>query len=161
MSKTVLFQAIQSRISTQFSSISPIDRTLSGTTTPSQSVLWSDGNEGVLSIPQSFSITGTSPPDCLESHPEHSWRGVDLPLCRKAVGVFYTPSRLGSRIFWAWGRNNGSVGIHNMLLITLLLVETPEKEIGTIKGFHRQIFKICDIKINPFRVIFFLSLLPM
>ena len=35
--KTVLFQAIQFSISTQFSSIWPIDRTLSGATTPGQS----------------------------------------------------------------------------------------------------------------------------
>ena len=33
-------------------SIWPIDKTLSGTTTPSQSRLGSNGNEGVLHIPQ-------------------------------------------------------------------------------------------------------------
>ena len=37
--KTVLFQTIQFSISTQFSSIWPIDRTLSGVTTPGQSEL--------------------------------------------------------------------------------------------------------------------------
>ena len=36
----------------------PIDRTLSGATTPGQSGPGSDGNEGVLCIPKSFSITG-------------------------------------------------------------------------------------------------------
>ena len=35
-----------------------IDRTLSDATTPSQSGPGSDGNEGVIHIPQSFSITG-------------------------------------------------------------------------------------------------------
>ena len=35
--KTVLFQTIQFSISIQFSSIRPIDRTLSGATTPGQS----------------------------------------------------------------------------------------------------------------------------
>ena len=35
--------------------------TLSGATTPSQSEPGSDGNEGVLRIPQNLSITGTSP----------------------------------------------------------------------------------------------------
>ena len=44
---------------TQFSSIWPIDRTLSGATTPGQSGHGSDGNEGVLRIPQSSCITGT------------------------------------------------------------------------------------------------------
>ena len=51
MSKTVLFQAIQFSMSTQFISIWPIDRTLSGATTPDQSDSGSDDNEGVLCIP--------------------------------------------------------------------------------------------------------------
>ena len=44
-----------------------------GTTTPSQSGPGSNGNEGVLRIPQSLSITGTSPSDCLVSYPRHTW----------------------------------------------------------------------------------------
>ena len=44
-----------------------MDRTLSAATTPSQSGPGSDGNEGVLCIPQISSITGTSPSDCLVS----------------------------------------------------------------------------------------------
>ena len=36
-SQTVLFQTIQFRISMQFSSIQPIDRALSGATSPDQS----------------------------------------------------------------------------------------------------------------------------
>ena len=51
MSKTVLFQAFQFSICTQFSSISHIDSTLSGATTVGQSGPRSDGNEGVLHIP--------------------------------------------------------------------------------------------------------------
>ena len=35
----------------------------------------SNGNEGVLRIPQSSSKTGTSPSDCLVSYPGHSWGG--------------------------------------------------------------------------------------
>ena len=54
------------------SSIWPIDRTLSGATTPGQSGPGSDGNEGVLRISQSSSIAGTSPSDCLVSYPGHS-----------------------------------------------------------------------------------------
>ena len=54
------------------SSIWPIDRTLSGATTPSQSRPGKDGNKGTLHIPQSSSITETSPSDCLVSYPEHS-----------------------------------------------------------------------------------------
>ena len=88
-----IFQTIQFSISTQFSSIWSIDRTLSGATTLSQSEPGSDSNEGVLHIPQSSSITGTSPSDCLASHRGHSWRGV-LLLYRGAVGVFYSASWL-------------------------------------------------------------------
>ena len=39
--------------------------TLSGTTTPSQNGPWSDGYKEVLRIPQSSSITGALPSDCL------------------------------------------------------------------------------------------------
>ena len=49
------------------SSIWPIDRTLSGTTTPGQSGPKSDDNEEVLRIPQSSSITRASLSDCLIS----------------------------------------------------------------------------------------------
>ena len=45
-----------------------MDRTLSGAITPGQS----DSNEGVLCIPQSSIITGTSPSDCLVSYLGHS-----------------------------------------------------------------------------------------
>ena len=55
------------------SSIWPIDRTLTGATTLSQSGPGSDGNEGVLCIPQSSSITGASMSDCLVSYPGHSF----------------------------------------------------------------------------------------
>ena len=67
MSKTVLFQIIQFSISTQFSFIWPI----SGATTPGQSGPESDGNEGVICIPQSPSITETTPKNCLVSYPGH------------------------------------------------------------------------------------------
>ena len=90
--KTVLFQVIQLSISTLFSSIWPIERTLSGATTPGQSWPGSDGKEGVLHFPQSSSITGTSPSDYLAWYPGHSLKGEYYP---SAVGVFYSPSRLG------------------------------------------------------------------
>ena len=64
--KTVLFQAIQFSINTQFSSIGPIDRTLSSATFLGPSEPGSNGNKRVHCIPQSSSITGTSPSDCLE-----------------------------------------------------------------------------------------------
>ena len=67
MSKKVLFQVIHSSISTQFSSIWPIDKNLSGAT-PDQSGPGSDGNEAILRIPQSSILIGTSPLDCLVSY---------------------------------------------------------------------------------------------
>ena len=62
----VLFQTILFSIRMQFSSIWPIDRALSGL---GQSGPGSDGNKGVLCIPQSSSITGVSPLDSLVSYP--------------------------------------------------------------------------------------------
>ena len=51
-----------------------------------------DGNEEVLCISQSSSITRASSSDCLMSYIGHSL-GVDV--CRDAFNVFYTPSRQG------------------------------------------------------------------
>ena len=56
-------------------SILPIDRNLSGTTTPDQSGPGSNGNEKVLYISQSFN-TGASPSDCFVSYPGHLLQGV-------------------------------------------------------------------------------------
>ena len=75
MSKTFPFQAIQFSISTQFSFIRHIDRTLSGATTSGQSGCCSDGNGGALPIPQSSSLTGTSASDSLVSYLGHSLWG--------------------------------------------------------------------------------------
>ena len=70
--QTVLFQTIQFSIITQFSSIRPIDRTLSGATTPGQSETGCVSHDRVLRIPQSYTITEASPSDCFVSYPEHS-----------------------------------------------------------------------------------------
>ena len=104
MSKTVLFQTIQFSISTQFSSIRHIDRNLSGATTPSQSGPGSDGNKGVLRIPQIYCITGASPSDCLVSWQRTLDIGV-LPFCRNAVSELCSLSRLCKWILW-WGSSS-------------------------------------------------------
>ena len=93
--QTVLFQTIQFRISTLFSSIWFKDKTLSGATTPGHSEPESDGNEGVLRISQSSSITRISPSDCLVSYLEHSF-GESYSSAEKHI--FYSPSQLGHRI---------------------------------------------------------------
>ena len=87
--KKILFQTIPFNISTQFSSIWSVDGILSGTTTPDQGATtpgqsgpWSDGNEEILRIPESSSITGASSSDCLVSYPEHSL-GMSYPSAEK------------------------------------------------------------------------------
>ena len=70
--KTVLFQTIQFSINTQFSSVWPIDSTLSGTSTLGLRRPGSDVSKGVLCIPQSSKITGLSQSDCLVSYLGHS-----------------------------------------------------------------------------------------
>ena len=64
----------------KFSSILPIGRTLSGATTLDQRRPGSNGNEGVLRIPQSLSLTENSPSDCLVAYPGHSLVVGVLPL---------------------------------------------------------------------------------
>ena len=56
----------------QFSSIQPIDRARSGATIPDQSGLVSNGIEGEILIPQSPSITETSPADYFVFYPGHT-----------------------------------------------------------------------------------------
>ena len=76
--QTPLFQTIQFTKSHLFAIILNVKqlyltyRTLSGATTPSQSGPGSDGNEGVLRIPQGSCIFGTLPLDYLLSYPGHS-----------------------------------------------------------------------------------------
>ena len=95
--QTVLFQPIQFSISTQFSSIWPVDRTLWSANTPGKSGTGSDGNKGVFSIPRSCSITRASPSDCF-CVISSILIGEVLPLCRDAVGLFYSPWWLGQNI---------------------------------------------------------------
>ena len=63
MSKQLYFMQF-SLVWLQFNSIRPIDSTLSCATTLGQSEFGTNGNEEVLHIPQSSSITGTSLSDC-------------------------------------------------------------------------------------------------
>ena len=74
------------------SSIWLIDRTLPGTTTLSQSGPWSDGKEEVLRSPQSSSITGASPSDCLMSYPGHSLGRGSYPSAEMQSVYSTTPA---------------------------------------------------------------------
>ena len=74
----------------------PIYRALSGATSPATIVdLGAIAMKGYSAFPKAPALAGTSPPDCLVSYPGHSFEGV-LLLSREAVGVFYSPSRLGN-----------------------------------------------------------------
>ena len=94
MIKLFYFQTIQSFVRAQYniSSIDSIFTTLSDATTPGQVGSRSDSIEGVLRIPQSFSITEALPSDFLMLYPRHSL-GEVLRLCRESVGIFYSPSQ--------------------------------------------------------------------
>ena len=85
MSKTVQFQTIHFSISTQFGFIWSIDTTLLVATIPSQSGPGSDSNDGILRIPQSSSITETSPTDCLVSYPGHLLGGSSSSAEKQTV----------------------------------------------------------------------------
>ena len=77
----VIFLKIQFNISDLFAlslNVKQFYLTLSGATTLGQSGPGSDDNEGVLYIPQCFSITGAIPSDCLVLYPRHSLWGVGL-----------------------------------------------------------------------------------
>ena len=63
-------------------SICPINRILSGSTIPGQSEPASNTNEGVLHIPQIFTITVASPTYCLISLPGHLL-GESYPSAKK------------------------------------------------------------------------------
>ena len=88
----------------QFNSIWPIHRTLLGATTLGWSGSGSNGNEGMLHIPQSSTITGTLPSDCFVLYPGYSLRGLS-PLTGQRN---YFPSR---------GNNNKSSSFQDFLFI--------------------------------------------
>ena len=81
------------------SSVRPIDRTLSGITTPDKSEPGSKGNEGLLRIPQSLNVTGASPIDYLVSYPEHSL--VESHHSAEMQSVYSTsPTEIDKKHVW-------------------------------------------------------------
>ena len=96
--KTFRFQAIHFSISAQFTSIWPIDKTLSGATTPRQSGPGSNDNKVVLRIHQSSSIIEASPSDCFVSYPRNSLE-VSYPSEEKRSVYSTAPADWATR----WG----------------------------------------------------------
>ena len=99
--KTVLFHTIQFSISPQFSSIWPINRTLSGATALGHGRPGSNCNEGILCISQSSNMTRTSSSNCLVSYLGHSLSG-DYPSAEKQLVYSTAPAD------WAIHKNNNS-----------------------------------------------------
>ena len=153
--KTILFQVIQLSISTQFSSIWFIDRTLSGATTLGQSGPGSNGNEGVLRISQSSSITGTSPSDCLVSYTRHLLGVESLPLYRNRVSVFYSPSQLGTLETCCHSNSNGKPSAHAGVKNSNKYNEKKEKK--KIMNCWHNVYKLPLITIVCWLLLFSLS----
>ena len=65
--------------------------TLSGVITPGQSGLGSNGNKGVLCIPQSSSLTEASPSDSLISYPGKSYLSAEIQLVYSTALVNWAP----------------------------------------------------------------------
>ena len=90
--KTVQFQAIPFSIGT--------DRILSGANSLDQSEPGSNSNDGILHIPQSFSITGTLPSD-LVTYPGH-WLGErSYPFAEKQLVYSTAPADWATSLFWS------------------------------------------------------------
>ena len=125
MLETVLFQTIQFSMIILFSSIWPIDRTLSGATTPGQSGPGSNGNEEVLRISQNSNITVTSALYCLVSYQDIRWRRHLTPLQRRSQCILQPqPTEQGDwrikKLFEFFGKIE-ILQIKNSLSISLLL----------------------------------------
>ena len=91
-SKTVLFRTIQFSISSLFSSIWPIDSTLSGGASPGQNEPGSDGNKGVPYVTQSSIIIGVLPSDCSVSYPGHSLGKGSYPSAEMQLMYYTAPA---------------------------------------------------------------------
>ena len=121
----------------QNSSIWLIDRTHSGTTTPGQSGPGSDGNEEVLYIPQRSSITGTSPFDCLVSHPWHPFWGWGRSYPSAEMQCILQPQLTGLR-----GRcRRYSYLVSKQFEIKLSCIQTDKKDIDFLT-------KECSVKMG-------------
>ena len=79
------------------SSILPIDKTLSGASTPARVDLGAMAIKRYSAFPNFWSFTVRS--FCVISNTLIKG-GVVLPLCRDAVGVFYSLNRLGKLLEW-------------------------------------------------------------
>ena len=88
-----------------------------------QSGSGSDSNEGVLHIPQSSSITATSPSDCLVSYSGHSLEvGFFTPL-QKSSRCILQPQLTGQECNWSMNKLT-TVAVKHISHYTM---ETPQQ----------------------------------
>ena len=120
--KTVPFQTIQLSISIPFLSIWPIDRVLSGVTTPGQSWPGSEENEEVLRIPQSSSITGISPSDCLVSYAGDLLVGSGTYPCAEMRSVYSTVP-----VDWASKFNDSKYFYQTLIMNSVQTLSTAKR----------------------------------
>ena len=130
-----------------------MDRTPSVAITLGQSEPGSDGNEGVLRIPQSSSITGTLLSVCLISYPRHSLQGV-------SVGVFYSPSRLSKFQFSDIPRSP-HFGLNSYMVYSQLILTFTNWEDSFLSSLLYYLTKVKLFSLNGLvkKHIFFKSLL--
>ena len=95
--KTVLFKIIHFSVSIQFISLWPIDKTLSGGTTPNQNRPGSDGKKGYFAFLKSPALLEPYH-QIVSCHIQDTCCGEILLLCRDAVGAFCSSSWQGHRI---------------------------------------------------------------
>ena len=104
---------------------------LSGAATPGQSGSGNNGNEGVLCIPQSSSITGTSPSDYLVSCPGHSFGWGSYPSAEvQSVystapadwAIYVTNHHVRLHYIWQIWFNQSQLMIYNMKLSHELVI---------------------------------------
>ena len=98
-------------------SIWPIDRILSDATTLGQSGPGSDGNKGVLSIPQRTSITRARPSNCLASY---LWQLLGEPYASVGMQSVYSITTAewvrGIKKYWFESEHNSATRIPTPLL---------------------------------------------
>ena len=134
---------------TQFSSFKHIDRTPLGATTPGWSGPWSDNNKGVFRIPQSFSITGASPSDCLVSYLGYSlaesYPSVEMRSVYSADPADWASTkRVLSKIrnyIRCWVSSSGHLEIVEYSFIFI----TPRSTLSRCSKFQLICFKIISL----------------
>ena len=146
MSKIVRFQTVQFSISIEFNSIWPIDRSLSGATSgPEWNWEWWQwrGSPHSTKLQYFWNLTIR-----LFSVISGTLDGGVLPFCREAVGVFYSPTRLGKLSSKTCIVFHSSTRIHNHQVA--LIAHSPSSLSLSLSLSHTHTHT-CNIMAERFR----------